>query len=287
MDQAATLDARLAELRGIIAEVRDPEIDETVADLDLIVDLNIEGGKVTATLRMPTFWCPANFVWLMAEDIRERILALSWVSDFELRLVDHFAAAEISQGVSLRHGFDAAFPRLAEGGLRPLRRDFAAKGMLMRQAKLIQALRGHGLSDAEICAANVAEMDSMASSDPLKQLWQAVQERRQSAELDDTPDAPAICDAAGTRISDLSQHLREVRRVVTNAAANGEMCRMLVAARRERGSTCRAFPPHGPYGSASVPAVAGQYPDSRQEGFRDEHPKISDDAHHASGEGSR
>ncbi len=276
MEQEASQAARLAELRDIIAAVRDPEIDETVAELDFILDIALTGGEVTVAMRLPTFWCPANFVWLMAEDMRDRVLALPWVTGFELRLVDHFAEAEIGRGITEGKSFETVFPKLAAGGPGGLRRDFAAKGMLMRQGKLIAALRRSGLGDDAICATTIADMAHLAADPTLNPLWQAVQDRRQEAALPLSADAPAICDTTGAAITDLALHLREIRRTGTNAAANGEMCRMLVAARRETGPTCGAFAPHIPFRRTARPAGPPAGPqDSLPDSLQDSRQEIS------------
>ena len=77
MNEAA---AREAEVRAAIAQVRDPEIDETVAALNFIVAVRVDGGDVAVTLRLPTFWCPANFVFLLGGDIRHSVSSWSIIS---------------------------------------------------------------------------------------------------------------------------------------------------------------------------------------------------------------
>ena len=112
---AAALSAREMEVRAAIAGVRDPEIDESVAALNFIVGVEVADDVARVSLRLPTFWCPANFVYLMAGEMRRAVLALPWVRGFELRLVDHFAADEINRAMSEGLGFAEAFPAQARG----------------------------------------------------------------------------------------------------------------------------------------------------------------------------
>lgn len=231
---------RSEQVRTVIAAVRDPEIDETAGELDFVVDVSVAGGEVAVSVRLPSYWCPANFAWLMAEDMRKAVLALPWVTGFRLKLVDHFAEAEVSRGVSEGLSFEAVFPTHASGDLDALKRDFAVKAMLMRQGPLIAALRKAGIGDAAIREATVATMQRLTKDATLVRLWDAVMEKRREAGIADDAAQPAICDATGAPIADLDAHRREIRRTGNNAAASGEMCRMLVAARRIGAPGCGA-----------------------------------------------
>lgn len=222
---------RIAEVQSVISAVRDPEIDETAGELDFVVGVEVAEGDVAVSIRLPSYWCPANFAWLMAQDMRKAVLALPWVTGFRLELIDHFAEAQISRAISDGLTFEAAFPTRAVGDLTVLQRDFATKAMLMRQASLIVALRNFGMDDAAICAAAIRTFDLLDDTS-IAALWAAVMEKRREAGIPHDTDRPAICDARGLAIADLGAHLREIRRVSTSAAASGEMCRMLVAGRR-------------------------------------------------------
>ncbi|MFT3987921.1 iron-sulfur cluster assembly protein [Aestuariivirga sp.] len=248
------LQQREREVRGAIAAVRDPEIDEAVADLDFVVGVKVAAGDVTVSLRLPTFWCPVNFVYLMAEEMRAAVMNLPWVSAFHLNLMDHFASAEINAGVNGSRAFDAAFPRHASGTLDTLRRDFAVKGMLMRQGRLVNALRRQGLQDPTFASATIGELEQIAATHRIEDLFSDYIEKRREAGLPVLAKEPGICDTKGAAVSDLAVHMREIRRVSTNAAANGEMCRMLVAARRQ-GVVCS--------GSHALPFSASQSPRRR------------------------
>ena len=230
-----TLPDRSQEVLAAISSVRDPEIDETVAALNFIVGTRIDGDVVTVSLRLPTFWCPANFVFLMAADMKKAVLALPWVRSFRMELVDHFAADEINRGVSEGLSFADVFPGRAEGDLEQLRRTFDEKAFLMRQGELLAFLRREGFADEALVAATVGEMKNEAgrSGGRFAVLWQSYADKRDTIGFGLDPQARAFVDAAGKtlRADALGDHLREIRKLTTSARSNGEMCRILMEAR--------------------------------------------------------
>ena len=233
-NRPAEASRRLWEVRAAISAVCDPEIDETVESLDFVVDVEVDEGQVTVALRLPTFWCPANFVFLMAEDMRRAVLALPWADRFELRLVDHFAAEEINRAISQGQSFKEAFPNDAAGELTELRHAFDEKAFLMRQAALVSVLRRSGLGDEDIIEVKSAEIARLASIDKaVAAAWEAYRLKREALSFSACPEELAIVELDGKPVAEggLPGHLRTIRRVTTSASANGEMCRMLMAAR--------------------------------------------------------
>lgn len=232
--------SRQEEVLAAISAVRDPEIDETVVSLDFIMGVDVDGDAVTVSLRLPTFWCPANFVFLMAHDMRAAVTALPWVASFNMKLVDHFAADEINRSVNEGLGFEQVFPQASQG-LDKLRRSFDEKTFLMRQGSLLRHLRGKGFDDGFLLRVDIGELDPICARDDaeLGELWAAYLEKRRKLGLPCGEASKVAADAEGNPVEDLGSHLRMIRSTATNAGANGEMCRMLVAARREGG--CGAF----------------------------------------------
>lgn len=233
-----TVAAREAEVRAAIAQVRDPEIDETVAALNFIVAVDVEDDKVAVTLRLPTFWCPANFVFLMGGDIRTAVLALPWVRQFSFTLVDHFAAGEISRGVSEGRSFRQVFPREARADLGDLRRSFDKKAFLMRQAALVELLRRDGVGDEFLATASVAALEALAvRCGDIRQRVTDYLEKRRAIGLGCAEEDRAMTTAEGEAIaaSSFTAYLRDARKVTTSAQSNGEMCRILMASREAMG----------------------------------------------------
>ncbi|MBS3647677.1 iron-sulfur cluster assembly protein [Pseudaminobacter sp. 19-2017] len=234
--------SRIAQVRAAIATVRDPEIDETVEALQFIVDVDVTGDLVTVSFRLPTFWCPANFVYLMAGEMRRAVVALPWVKEFRLRLVDHFAADEINRAIGEGLSFSEAFPGQATRNLDELRRTFDRKAFLMRQSALVSLLRRRGWSDEIIAYATAAQVAGrVTGDDELAAAWSAYRQKWEMLDFPPQPDARIVVNLEGRPITagDLVSHLRQTRRLTNSASANGEMCRILMEARRS-GSGCGA-----------------------------------------------
>jgi metal-sulfur cluster biosynthetic enzyme len=104
-----------------IRTVTDPELDESIADLGFIQSVAITqresadpsaiaGAAVHITFRLPTYWCAANFAFMMAEDLRERIVRFPWVRKVNIELVDHFTSDEINRGIARGASFTESLP---------------------------------------------------------------------------------------------------------------------------------------------------------------------------------
>lgn len=246
--------SRLREVRAAISAVRDPEIDETVESLDFIVDVGIDEDRVTVSLRLPTFWCPANFVFLMAEEMRRAVQTLPWVGHFELRLVDHFAAEEINRAICQGRSFKDAFPNDAVRDLTELRRTFDEKAFLMRQGALVSVLRRGGLDDETIAKVTPTEIARLASgSEEVAEAWAAYRLKWEALSLPIDAEEPAIIDPDGCPVAagGLPGHLRKIRGMTTSASANGEMCRMLMASRANGPPGCASLSSRGGHAAAT------------------------------------
>jgi metal-sulfur cluster biosynthetic enzyme len=229
--------------------VTDPELDESVVGLGFIARLEVTGGRVAADFRLPTFWCAANFAAIMAEDIRDALAGLDWVEAVEVRLVEHFAEAEINRMIAERRGFAEAFGAEAGGGLSELRHTFRRKAYLGRMSALIEALRAEGRSDAAVAGLRIGDLRGLAPASPLAPLAARFLQLRggfggPAGEAD-----PAFRLAEGEPVTaaSLPEALRAIRMTRRSAAANGEMCKALLAARY--GATGG-----GPGGNAGEPA---------------------------------
>ena len=59
--------ARLASVMAALDAVFDPELDESVTSMGFIETVALRGRTAEITFRLPTFWCSANFAYLMAQ----------------------------------------------------------------------------------------------------------------------------------------------------------------------------------------------------------------------------
>src|ERR1700731_494530 len=71
---------RQAEIWVCLQGVMDPELDESVTDLNFVTKADVDSeNRVHVEFRLPTYWCAANFSFLMADDMRRVVSALGWV----------------------------------------------------------------------------------------------------------------------------------------------------------------------------------------------------------------
>src|SRR5499425_3242082 len=146
---------RRDEVYAQLAQVYDPELDQPLTELGFIGGVSIEGRVVTVRFRLPTFWCAANFAFMMAADIRERVSELPWVERVDVQLQDHFFTEEINSGIGCGKTFVETFPQLATENLDELRETFRVKASLARQERLLRCLLGLGWSEDAILAVRI------------------------------------------------------------------------------------------------------------------------------------
>ena len=107
------------DVRARLESVDDPELDESIVDLEYIHDLTIDGSKVSVTLVLPTAWCSPAFAWMMATGARDELEALSEVDTATITLEDHMHATEINRGVNERLDFEMVFEEAEDDIERP------------------------------------------------------------------------------------------------------------------------------------------------------------------------
>src|SRR6202030_4055099 len=100
-----------------LAQVLDPELDESILDLGFVRSLELRSGHADVALRLPTSWCAVNFAYLMAEDVRRALLEVEGIHQVTVSLGDHCAAEEIEAAVNEGLPFAAAFPGEGAGSL--------------------------------------------------------------------------------------------------------------------------------------------------------------------------
>src|SRR3977135_1755930 len=83
-----------------LAQVLDPELDESILDLGFVRSLQLRSGHASVVLQLPTSWCDVYFAYLMAEDVRGALLAVEGIRQVTIRLGDHCAAEEIEAAVN-------------------------------------------------------------------------------------------------------------------------------------------------------------------------------------------
>lgn len=223
---------RAAQVWEKLAGVTDPELDESVTELRFVTDVAIDDrGAVSIAFRLPTYWCAANFAFMMADDMRREVAALPWVSRVDVRLGEHMYADTINDGLSRRLSFQQAFGADADADLDSLRRTFLVKAFQRRQEALLRHLLAEGLGAEVVAAMPLAALATRALSETGSKLRARYLDRRDVVAGAGEP--RAFVDAHGAPLSPdgLAAYLQALSRVGVNAEFNGALCRGLLAAR--------------------------------------------------------
>lgn len=226
-------DGRASEVLAQLARVSDPELDEPVTELGFVTSVEIDdAGRVEVGFRLPTYWCAANFAFLMADDMRREVAALPWVTGIAVELGDHMYAETINRAMKTGLSFQKAFAEEADGDLEDVRRTFAIKAFQRRQLVLLDQLHGADYAMPFLLGLTIAELISLPVGPDMTALINRYLDRRQVPALGG-PDDPAFVGTAGQAIAPegYATHRRELRRVMVNIEFNGALCRGLLAAR--------------------------------------------------------
>ncbi|GLH76079.1 hypothetical protein SSBR45G_09870 [Bradyrhizobium sp. SSBR45G] len=227
------VDARQAELWACLHGVMDPELDESVVDLNFVTKADVDASsRVHIEFRLPTYWCAANFSFLMADDMRRAAMALDWVTGVSVVLGEHMYADKINAGLALGLSFQETFGVEADGDLEDLRRTFLVKAFQRRQVALLNHLTATGHSPETLTALTLAELHSLPVDDEGDRLRRRYLERRDVVSAA-TDEMPAFVDAAGSplRADGFAAYVSGLRRVGVNAEFNSALCRGLLSVR--------------------------------------------------------
>ena len=82
-------------VRKAAGSVPDPEVRRSIADLGLLDEVEMDGGRVTVHFHLTSPLCPANFAARIGKEIRRRVAAVSGVRSVEVILQDHFVQDEL------------------------------------------------------------------------------------------------------------------------------------------------------------------------------------------------
>jgi metal-sulfur cluster biosynthetic enzyme len=224
---------RQAEIWACLQGVMDPELDESVTDLNFVTKADVDSkNRVHIEFRLPTYWCAANFSFLMADDMRRAVDALDWVEGVSVVLGEHMYADKINAGLAKGLSFQETFGAEADGNLDDLRQTFLVKAFQRRQVALLNNLIGVGHSPETIVALTLMELGCLPVDDEGQKLVRRYLERR-AVVGPLRPDVLAFVDAEGARLKtdSLAAYVSSLRRVGVNAEFNSALCRGLLSVR--------------------------------------------------------
>jgi metal-sulfur cluster biosynthetic enzyme len=224
---------RQAEVWACLQSVTDPELDESVTELNFVSKIDVDPeSRVHIEFRLPTYWCAANFSFLMADDMRRAVSALDWVQGVSVVLSEHMYAEKINEGLAKGLSFRETFGAEADGSLDDLRQTFLLKAFQRRQAALLNYLIGAGHAPDTVVSLTLTELDRLTLDVEGAKLLQRYLERRAVVHAPGT-DGFAFVDVAGARLKadSLVGYLSGLRRVGVNAEFNSALCRGLLSVR--------------------------------------------------------
>ena len=233
MDGTEQLVEKSEEVWRQLATVVDPELDESVTEMNFISRVDVDASDcVHIDFRLPTYWCAANFAFLMADDMRTAVRSLPWVKGTNIVLGEHMYADKINHGVAHGLSFEDSFGDEANGNLDDVRRTFLVKAFQRRQEALINHMVAQGTAAGDICAMTIGELQQLSLNAEGQKFTARYLERR-GVIAPFTVISTAFVSAEGERLETgtLSKYLSALRRVRANAEFNGALCRGLLEAR--------------------------------------------------------
>ena len=129
--------------------VTDPELDESVVELEYVQSIDVDRPTVAVTFRLPTAWCSPAFAWMMASDMREACESLDGCERARIRLVDHLHGEEITEGIDDGLAFEDVFEDATEG-VEAVREVLDGKARLARQYRAVEALLDAGCTAEQL-----------------------------------------------------------------------------------------------------------------------------------------
>ena len=231
--ESGQVEVRPAEVWACLRGVMDPELDESVVDLNFVTRADVDlRNRVHIEFRLPTYWCAANFSFLMADDMRRAVSMLDWVEGVSVVLGEHMYADKINAGLAQGLSFQETFGIEADGDLDDLRRIFLLKAFQRRQVALLNHLTGIGHPPETIVALTLAELDCLPVDDEGTRLRRRYLERRDVVGRV-RGNFPAFVDAAGSplKVDGFAAYVSGLRRVGVNAEFNSALCRGLLSVR--------------------------------------------------------
>lgn len=228
-----------------IANVLDPELDESLVKLGFIDRVEVKGPNVAITFKLPTYWCSPNFAYLMAADLRQQAATVPGVQNVRVALLDHCSEDEVSNAVNAGRSFADAFPEetTEDAHLENLRRTFLRKGFLMRQDSLLRQMLKIRLDEAAIASLHVSDLRYDEASNTawvridgrehrLERVGRsalAYQQRRKALGLPHAAGDALIIDDQGhpLQAGELREFLRRSRSIRMNILFNTALCKGL------------------------------------------------------------
>ena len=83
-----------------LSKIKDPEIDTSITDLELIDEVDIQDDSVKVDLHLTSPFCPAIFGFKICQDIHDNLLLIDGIDDVKVNVSNHFMATQINEQVN-------------------------------------------------------------------------------------------------------------------------------------------------------------------------------------------
>jgi len=83
-----------------LSKIKDPEIDMSIVELELIDEVDITDNDVKVDLHLTSPFCPAIFGFKICQDIHDNLLMVDGVDDVKVNVSNHFMAEQINNQVN-------------------------------------------------------------------------------------------------------------------------------------------------------------------------------------------
>jgi metal-sulfur cluster biosynthetic enzyme len=218
VDQLSPVEGRVWEALG---QVRDPELDEPVTSLGFVHEWGVDAGVARVSLRLPTYYCAPNFVWMMVADAYDALLSVDGVERAEVRVEDHFAADEIN-----RRTTGATETPERPPDLDTLRRTFRVKAYVVAMERVCRGLRRGETTLAQLADVALGDVPSTRDLERLVRCRIALGVRIDRR-------SPLLLDEHGQliRAGDLGGWLRRAQTIRVSMEGNTELCQALLRSR--------------------------------------------------------
>ncbi|BFI75686.1 iron-sulfur cluster assembly protein [Sulfurisphaera ohwakuensis] len=99
----------------ILKNVIDPETLSSIVDLGFVKQIEEGENRIRVILSPPTFWCPPTFLYMILEDLREKLKSKYEIINIEV--VDHHDSEKLTKCINKGLRFDECYKDEAMKGL--------------------------------------------------------------------------------------------------------------------------------------------------------------------------
>jgi|TARA_B100001971_G_scaffold58508_1_gene53526 metal-sulfur cluster biosynthetic enzyme len=84
----------------VLSAIVDPEINVSIAELELIDEVDIQDSDVKVDLHLTSPFCPAVFGFKICQDIHDNLLGIDGIDGVKVNVSNHFMAEQINNQVN-------------------------------------------------------------------------------------------------------------------------------------------------------------------------------------------